>query len=136
MKKNKNKKALIALPIIILSITLILLLTKKNNSWINSILKQDYEIYSLSCDGTTNILDKKELQEIKKNWKDLSNNGPFLGDLNTCHKKVIIDYNDDVVDIEIIDSSSIIIKENDSDDFYTYYTNASTLVARLNTYFK
>ena len=99
------------------------------------LLKQDYEIYSLSCDGTTNVLNKEVLKKIKKSWKNLSNNGPFLGDITTCHKKIIIDYNNNIVDIEIIDNSSIIIKENSSDDYYTYYTNADELVTYLNKYF-
>ena len=135
-KKVKNNKIIsIILPIIVLSIIAILILTKKQNSWIDNILKEDYEIYSLSCDGTTNILDEKALKEIKKNWKDLSNNGPFLGDLNTCYKKILINYNNDVVDIEIIDESSIIFKESNNIDNYTYYTNTSTLVKELNKYF-
>lgn len=132
---KKKKIIIIVLPIVVLSL-IILLLPKKQNSWIDSILKQDYEIYSLGCDGTTNILDKKELKEIKKKWKKLSNNGPFLGDVTTCHKKIIIDYNNNIVDIEIIDNSSIIVKEDNNDELYTYYTNASILVTQLNKYFK
>ena len=132
---RKNKIILIILPIVILSLILVLLLTKKQDSWIDKILKQDYEIYSLSCDGTTNVLNKEVLKKIKKSWKNLSNNGPFLGDITTCHKKIIIDYNNNIVDIEIIDNSSIIIKENSSDDYYTYYTNADELVTYLNKYF-
>ena len=131
-----KKLIIVVLPIIILSIIAILLLTKKSNNWIDNILKYDYEIYSLSCDGTTKILDKNTLKEIKNNWKNLSDNGPFLGDLNFCYKKIIIDYNSNIVDIEIVDNTSIIFKENSSEDYYTYYTNASDLVKQLNKYFK
>ena len=85
----KNKKIiLIILPIIILLVIGVLLLTKKQNNWIDNILKEDYEIYTLKCDGTTNILNNDVLKEIKKKWIKLSDNGPFLGDLNTCYKKI------------------------------------------------
>ena len=133
----KNKKIiLILLPIIILSIIGVFLLTnKENNNWIDNILKEDYQIYTLECDGTTNVLESNVLKEINNNWNNLSNNGPFLGDLNTCYKKIIIDYNNDIVDIEIIDNSSIILKESNTKDYYTYYTNASKLVTYLNNYF-
>ncbi len=132
---KKNKIILIIVPILVLSLILVLLLTKKQSNWIDEVLKEEYDVYSLSCDGTTNILDKETLKDIKKNWKNLSDNGPFLGDINSCHKKIIIDYNDNIVDIEIIDNTSIIIKENNKDDFYTYYTNANALVNQLNNYF-
>ena len=132
---KKNKIILIIIPVVVLAIILILLLTKKENNWVDNILKEDYEIYSLSCDGTTNVLNEKALKEIKKNWHNLSNNGPFLGNLDTCYKKILINYNNDVVDIEIIDESSIIFKESNNINNYTYYTNASTLVKELNKYF-
>lgn len=132
---KKKKRIIIILPIIILSLILILLLTKKQNSWIDGILKQDYEIYSLKCDGTTINLSKNELREIKKYWKDLSNNGPFLGDLNTCYKKIIINYNNDIAVIEIIDNSSLIVKESSKVDYYTYYTKSDKLISHLNRYF-
>ena len=131
-----KKIAVIILPIILLIVIGILILTNKQDNWIDKILKTDYEIYSLSCDGTTNILNKEVLKDIKNNWKNLSNNGPFLGNLNTCYKKIIIDYNNNVVDIEIVDKNSIIIKKNSNDDFYTYYTNANNLINELDKYFK
>lgn len=133
---KKNKPIIIIIPIAVLAIILILLSTKKENNWIDNILKEDYEIYSLSCDGTTNILDEKSLKEIKKEWNNLSNNGPFLGNLDTCYKKILINYNNDVVDIEIIDESSIIFKESNNINNYTYYTNANALIKKLNKHFK
>lgn len=133
----KNKKVvLIILPIIILLVIGILLLTnKEQNNWIDNILKEEYQIYTLECDGTTNVLEDNVLKEIKNKWNNLSDNGPFLGNLDTCYKKIIIDYNSDIVDIEIIDDSSIILKESNSKEHYTYYTNANKLVAYLNKYF-
>ena len=132
----KNKKGvLIILPIIIILVTGVLLLTNKQNNWIDNILKEDYQIYTLECDGTTNVLDNKVLKEMKNNWNNLSDNGPFLGNLDTCYKKIIIDYNNNIVDIEIIDDSSIILKESNSKEHYTYYTNANKLVTYLNNYF-
>lgn len=132
----KNKKIiLIILPIIILLVIGVLLLSKKQNNWIDNILKEDYEIYTLKCDGTTNILNNDVLKEIKKKWIKLSNNGPFLGDLNTCYKKIIINYNNDIVDIEIINNNSLILKESNTSDYYTYYTNADNLISYLNNYF-
>ena len=132
----KNKKTLlIALPIIILIVIGIFLLPKKQNNWIDNILKENYEIYTLECDGTTNILDNNTLKEIKKSWNKLSDNGPFLGDLSTCYKKVIINYNNDIADIEIIDNSSLILKDSKNTDYYTYYTNADNLITYLNSYF-
>ncbi len=132
----KNKKIiLIILPIIILLVIGVLLLTKKQNNWIDNILKEDYEIYTLKCDGTTNILNNDVLKEIKKKWIKLSDNGPFLGDLNTCYKKIIINYNNDISDIEIINNNSLILKESNTSDYYTYYTNADNLISYLNNYF-
>ncbi len=132
----KNKKIiLIILPIIILLVIGVLLLSKKQNNWIDIILKEDYEIYTLKCDGTTNILNNDVLKEIKKKWIKLSDNGPFLGDLNTCYKKIIINYNNDIVDIEIINNNSLILKESNTSDYYTYYTNADSLISYLNNYF-
>lgn len=132
----KNKKIiLIILPIIILIVIGVLLLSKKQNNWIDNILKEDYEIYTLKCDGTTNILNNDVLKEIKKKWIKLSDNGPFLGDLNTCYKKIIINYNNDIVDIEIINNNSLILKESNTSDYYTYYTNADSLISYLNNYF-
>ncbi len=132
----KNKKIiLIILPIIILLVIGVLLLTKKQNNWIDNILKEDYEIYTLKCDGTTNILNNDVLKEIKKKWIKLSDNGPFLGDLNTCYKKIIINYNNDISDIEIINNNSLILKESNTSDYYTYYTNADSLISYLNNYF-
>jgi len=75
---KKNKIILIILPIIILSLIGVLLLTKKQNNWIDNILKEDYQIYTLECDGTTNVLDKKVLKEIKKYFKELSDNGSSI----------------------------------------------------------
>ena len=136
MKKKKRKNYLIILIMLLLSLLILIFISyRKQNSWIDSILSKKYEIYSLDCDGTTNILDKETLKEIKKNWKNLSNNGPFLGDLNTCYKKIIIDYNNDIAVIEIIDNSSLIIKESNNTDYYTYYTNAKELINNLNKYF-
>lgn len=132
----KNKKLLLfVLPITILIIIGVFLLTKKQNNWIDNILKEDYEINTLECDGTTNILNKNVLKEIKKNWNKVSDNGPFLGDLNSCYKKIIINYNNDIADIEIIDNSSLILKDSNNTDYYTYYTNADNLIAYLNNYF-
>lgn len=132
----KNKKIiLIALPVIILIAIGVLLLSKKQNNWIDNILKEDYEIYTLECDGTTNILNKDVLKEIKNNWNKLSDNGPFLGDLSTCYKKIIINYNNDIADVEIINNSSLILKESNENDYYTYYTNADNLISYLNNYF-
>ena len=133
------KKKNIILFIILIAVLLIIFLSLKlikPKSWIDNILKYDYEIYTLECDGTTNVLDKKELIEIKKKWKGLSNNGPFLGNINTCHKKIIIDYNGNIADIEIVDDTSIIVKEHNNDDYYIYYTNAKDLINYINKYFK
>ncbi len=132
----KKKKIILFISLIIVSLLIFLSLTLiKPKNWIDNILKTDYEIYTLECDGTTNVLDKKELIEIKKKWKGLSNNGPFLGNINTCHKKIIIDYNENIADIEIVDDTSIIVKENNNDDYYTYYTNANDLINYINKYY-
>ena len=109
---------------------------RKQSNCIDSILKNDYQIYTLECDGTTNILDKKVLKDIKSKWNKLSNNGPFLGELNTCYQKIIINYGDnDIVDLEIVDESSIIVKESKNSEYYTYYTKADNLIQYLNEYF-
>ena len=50
-------------------------------------------------------------------------------------EKIIINYNNDIADIEIIDNSSLILKDSNNTDYYTYYTNADNLIAYLNNYF-
>jgi len=131
-----KKRVVILLPIILIIIIGLFFLLEKKNNWIDNILKKDYEIYTLECDGTTNILDNNVLKEIKNYWGELSDNGPYLGNHEVCYKMVIIDYNDDIVDIEIIDNSSIIVKESKTNDYYTYYTKAQDLINYLNRYFK
>ena len=132
---NKKKKILFTILIIILVVIGLFLLSKKQKNWIDNILNNNYEIYTLACDGTTNILDNNVLKEIKNKWNKLSNNGPFLGELNICYKKIIINYNNDIADIEIIDRTSLIVKKNNKEDYYTYYTNAGDLITYLNKYF-
>ena len=135
-KKNNNKYIITFFLILILIFATVLLLNRKNNLIDSLIKNSNYEINSLSCDGTTKVLDKKVLKEIKNNLKDLNNNGPFLGDLNTCYRKIIINYNNNLLDIEIVNKSSIIIKESKNSQYYTYYTNAENLINYLNKYFK
>lgn len=135
--KKKKKYIIIILSILIITIAIFLLLNFKKTSLINNIIKgNNYEISSMSCDGTTKVLDKGVLKEIKKHLKELNNNGPFLGDLNTCYPKIIVNYGNDLLDIEIISKSAIIIKESKKNEYYTYYIKADKLIEYLNKYFK
>lgn len=136
--KKKYVIIIIIIAIILLGVILLILPNKNNKTWIDNIIKKDnYQVSSLTCDGTTKVLDKSILKKIKKELKSATNNGPYLGDLNTCYKKIMITYDtDNLAVIEIIDDSSLIIKQNNSLDYYTYYTEANKLIKILNKTFK
>lgn len=134
--KKKNDYIIIFFIILTLIAAALFLLINKN-SLIDNIIKDDnYEISAITCDGATKILDKKVLKNINNYLKNLNNNGPFLGDLYTCYQKIIVNYDNDLLDIEIINKSSIIIKESKNSEYYTYYTNADKLNNYLSKYFK
>ena len=67
------------------------------------------------------------MNKIDSTWKELSNNGPWLGDTNTCYETISIEYDKNGI-ILILDNNSIVLRINNDD---TYYVNATNLINSL-----
>ena len=69
------------------------------------------------------------MNKIDSSWKELSNNGPWLGDTNACYETISIEYDKNGIiqkrEILILDNNSIVLRFNNSD---TYYVNATNLI--------
>lgn len=123
--------------IFVIAIISILLSNNKKNNWTRDILNaQEYQISMTNCNGREKILDKKIITTINTKWDMLSNNGPWMGDNNSCYTTVTISYeNNGIVnekEILIIDDTSIaLIQSNDT----AYYTNAGDIINYLNDIF-
>ena len=74
-------------------------------------------------------LDNSIMSKIDSTWKELSNNGPWLGDTNTCYETISIEYDKNGIiqkrEILILDNNSIVLRINNND---TYYVNATNLI--------
>ena len=84
---SKKQYTIIGVSILIFIIIIIFILIKgQNNTWTNEILTStSYEIYKEDCNNNQTKLDNKVMNNIDTYWKDLSNNGPWLGDNNNCY---------------------------------------------------
>lgn len=69
------------------------------------------------------------MNKIDSTWKELSNNGPWFGDTNTCYETISIEYDKNGIiqkrEILILDNNSIVLRINNDD---TYYVNATNLI--------
>lgn len=128
---TKKQYTIIGITILIFIILIAFILIKGNkSSWTKEILNSNsYTITKIDCDNNKTKLDNSIMNKIDSTWKELSNNGPWLGDTNTCYETISIEY--DKMDtfqkreILILDNNSIVLRINNDD---TYYVNATNLI--------
>lgn len=128
---TKKQYTIIGITILIFIIIIAFILIKGNKStWTKEILDANsYTITKIDCDNNETKLDNSIMNKIDSTWKELSNNGPWLGDTNTCYETISIEYDKIGIiqkrEILILDNNSIVLRINNSD---TYYVNATNLI--------
>ena len=131
---TKKQYTIIGITILIFIILIVFILIKGNkSSWTKEILNSNsYTITKIDCDNNKTKLDNSIMKKIDSTWKELSNNGPWLGDTNTCHETISIEYDKNGIiqkrEILILDNNSIVLRINNDD---TYYVNATNLINSL-----
>ena len=128
---TKKQYIIIGITILIFIILIAFILIKGNKStWTKEILNSNsYTITKIDCNNNETKLDNSIMNKIDSTWKELSNNGPWLGDTNTCYETISIEYDKNGIiqkrEILILDNNSIVLRFNNSD---TYYVNATNLI--------
>lgn len=128
---TKKQYTIIGITILIFIILIAFILIKGNKStWTKEILNSNsYTITKIDCDNNKTKLDNSIMKKIDSTWKELSNNGPWLGDTNTCYETISIEYDKNGIiqkrEILILDNNSIVLRINNND---TYYVNATNLI--------
>lgn len=128
---TKKQYTIIGITILIFIILIAFILIKGNkSSWTKEILNSNsYTITKIDCDNNKTKLDNSIMKKIDSTWKELSNNGPWLGDTNTCYETISIEYDKNGIiqkrEILILDNNSIVLRINNND---TYYVNATNLI--------
>lgn len=131
---TKKQYTIIGITILIFIILIAFILIKGNkSSWTKEILNSNsYTINKIDCDNNKTKLDNSIMNKIDSTWKELSNNGPWLGDTNTCYETISIEYDKNGIiqkrEILILDNNSIVLRINNDD---TYYVNATNLINSL-----
>ena len=131
---TKKQYTIIGITILIFIILIAFILIKGNKStWTKEILNSNsYTITKIDCDNNETKLDNSIMNKIDSTWKELSNNGPWLGDTNTCYETISIEYDKNGIiqkrEILILDNNSIVLRINNND---TYYVNATNLINSL-----
>lgn len=131
---TKKQYIIIGVTILIFIIIISFILIKnKNNTWTKEILNSNsYTITKIDCNNNETKLDNSIMNKIDSSWKELSNNGPWLGDTNTCYETISIEYDKNGIiqkkEILILDNNSIVLRINNND---TYYVNATNLINSL-----
>ena len=131
---TKKQYTIIGINILIFIILIAFILIKGNKStWTKEILNSNsYTITKIDCDNNKTKLDNSIMKKIDSTWKELSNNGPWLGDTNTCYETISIEYDKNGIiqkrEILILDNNSIVLRINNDD---TYYVNATNLINSL-----
>lgn len=128
-----TKKQYIIIGVTILTFIIIIsfiLIKNKNTTWTKEILSSNsYTITKTDCNNNETKLDNSIMNKIDSSWKELSNNGPWLGDTNTCYETISIEYDKNGIiqkrEILILDNNSIVLRINNND---TYYVNATNLI--------
>lgn len=131
-----TKKQYIIIGVTILTFIIIIsfiLIKNKNTTWTKEILSSNsYTITKTDCNNNETKLDNSIMNKIDSSWKELSNNGPWLGDTNTCYETISIEYDKNGIiqkrEILILDNNSIVLRFNNSD---TYYVNATNLISNF-----
>lgn len=128
---TKKQYTIIGITILIFIILIAFILIKGNKStWTKEILNSNsYTITKIDCNNNETKLDNSIMNKIDSTWKELSNNGPWLGDTNTCYETISIEYDKNGIiqkrEILILDNNSIVLRINNND---TYYVNATNLI--------
>ena len=128
---TKKQYTIIGITILIFIILIAFILIKGNkSSWTKEILNSNsYTITKIDCDNNKTKLDNSIMKKIDSTWKELSNNGPWLGDTNTCYETISIEYDKNGIiqkrEILILNNNSIVLRINNDD---TYYVNATNLI--------
>lgn len=128
---TKKQYTIIGITILIFIILIAFILIKGNKStWTKEILDSNsYTITKIDCNNNEAKLDNSIMNKIDSSWKELSNNGPWLGDTNTCYETISIEYDNNGIiqkrEILILDNNSIVLRINNND---TYYVNATNLI--------
>ena len=128
---TKKQYTIIGITILIFIILIAFILIKGNKStWTKEILNSNsYTITKIDCNNNEAKLDNSIMNKIDSSWKELSNNGPWLGDTNTCYETISIEYDNNGIiqkrEILILDNNSIVLRINNND---TYYVNATNLI--------
>lgn len=128
---TKKQYTIIGITILIFIIIIAFILIKGNKStWTKEILDANsYTITKIDCNNNETKLDNSIMNKIDSTWKELSNNGPWLGDTNTCYETISIEYDKNGIiqkrEILILDNNSIVLRINNND---TYYVNATNLI--------
>lgn len=131
---TKKQYIIIGVTILIFIIIISFILLKgQNNTWTKEILNSNsYTITKIDCNNNETKLDNSIMNKIDSSWKELSNNGPWLGDTNTCYETISIEYDKNGIiqkkEILILDNNSIVLRFNNSD---TYYVNATNLINNI-----
>lgn len=131
---TKKQYTIIGITILIFIILIAFILIKGNKStWTKEILDSNsYTITKIDCNNNETKLDNSIMNKIDSTWKELSNNGPWLGDTNTCYETISIEYDKNGIiqkrEILILDNNSIVLRINNND---TYYVNATNLINSL-----
>ena len=131
---TKKQYTIIGITILIFIILIAFILLKgQNNTWTKEILNSNsYTITKIDCNNNETKLDNSIMNKIDSTWKELSNNGPWLGDTNTCYETISIEYDKNGIiqkrEILILDNNSIVLRINNND---TYYVNATNLINSL-----
>lgn len=131
---TKKQYTIIGITILIFIILIAFILIKGNKStWTKEILNSNsYTITKIDCNNNETKLDNSIMNKIDSTWKELSNNGPWLGDTNTCYETISIEYDKNGIiqkrEILILDNNSIVLRINNND---TYYVNATNLINSL-----
>lgn len=128
---TKKQYIIIGITILIFIILIAFILIKGNKStWTKEILNSNsYTITKIDCNNNETKLDNSIMNKIDSTWRELSNNGPWLGDTNTCYETISIEYDKNGIiqkrEILILDNNSIVLRINNND---TYYVNATNLI--------
>ena len=128
---TKKQYIIIGITILIFIIIIAFILIKGNKStWTKEILNSNsYTITKIDCNNNETKLDNSIMNKIDSTWRELSNNGPWLGDTNTCYETISIEYDKNGIiqkrEILILDNNSIVLRINNND---TYYVNATNLI--------
>lgn len=137
---NKKNYFIIGATILIFIIAIAIILglgNGTNKNWTTDIIKsQNYQIIMKDCNGREKTLDNKIINTLSDKWNNLSNNGPWTGDTNTCYTTLTFNYENNGIinskEILLIDETSLtLIVGNNT----IYYTKASEVINYLNTLF-